>query len=260
MKFQFLKIFLFLLISPILLFAQSDTLTTESGLQYIIVKKTDGEKVVEGQEIHAHYTGKFLNGKKFDSSYDRNEPIYFILGNGNVIPGWEEGINLMNVGDKYTFIIPPSLAYGEKGAGDIIPPNSTLVFDVEVVKQENPLISTAEALYIVLEESGADSAKAKYYELKRNFPEIFDFREMELVKLGYKLMREEKIDFANAVFELNLDNYPKSEYSLMGLAECAEFNNEMETALSFYKKVIGVNPENDEAIEKINKLESGKNE
>jgi peptidyl-prolyl cis-trans isomerase A (cyclophilin A) len=83
--------------------------------------------------VSVHYKGQLLNGQVFDSSYQRNEPIAFTLGIGQVIPGWDEGIQLLKVGDKARFVIPSDLAYGSRGAGGVIPPNATLIFDVELV-------------------------------------------------------------------------------------------------------------------------------
>ena len=107
---------------------------TSSGLAYKIIKKGTGAKAEAGKTVSVHYTGKLSNGTKFDSSYDRKQPIEFELGRGRVIKGWDEGISLLNVGSKATFIIPPDLAYGARGAGGVIPPNATLIFDVELVE------------------------------------------------------------------------------------------------------------------------------
>jgi FKBP-type peptidyl-prolyl cis-trans isomerase len=107
---------------------------TASGLAYKIIKKGTGTKAEAGKTVSVHYTGKLSNGTKFDSSYDRNQPIEFELGRGRVIKGWDEGISLLNVGSKATFIIPPDLGYGARGAGGVIPPNATLIFDVELVE------------------------------------------------------------------------------------------------------------------------------
>jgi peptidylprolyl isomerase len=120
--------------------AQPPTRTTESGLKIIDVK-TVSEPVAAQKDdlVWVHYTGKLENGKKFDSSFDRRDqsgefqPISFRLGQGKVIKGWDEGIAGMKVGEKRQLIIPPNLGYGAQGAGDSIPPNATLVFDVELV-------------------------------------------------------------------------------------------------------------------------------
>jgi peptidylprolyl isomerase len=111
-----------------------DTLTTASGLQYIVVEKgKDTTKAEAGKNVSVHYTGMLLDGKVFDSSVERGTPFDFGLGQGQVIPGWDEGIALMHVGDRLRLIIPANLAYGERGAGGVIPPNATLIFDVELM-------------------------------------------------------------------------------------------------------------------------------
>ena len=106
---------------------------TASGLEYIEVEAGTGAQAAAGKTVSVHYTGKFPDGKVFDSSVSRGEPITFQLGAGRVIKGWDEGIALMKVGGKAQLVIPPALAYGERGAGGVIPPHATLVFDVELV-------------------------------------------------------------------------------------------------------------------------------
>lgn len=106
---------------------------TSSGLRYKIEEKGDGAKAEKGQTVSVHYKGMLPDGSVFDSSFTRNQPIDFKLGKGQVIQGWDEGIQLLHVGDKARFVIPSHLAYGERGAGGVIPPNATLIFDVELV-------------------------------------------------------------------------------------------------------------------------------
>jgi peptidylprolyl isomerase len=116
--------------------ADEDVITTVSGLKYVVVQEGTGETPKTGDLVKVHYTGTLEDGTKFDSSVDRGEPIEFVLGRGQVIPGWDEGIALMKVGGKAKLIIPPDLAYGEQGAGGVIPPNATLNFEVELVAAE----------------------------------------------------------------------------------------------------------------------------
>ncbi|SNR82401.1 peptidylprolyl isomerase [Flavobacterium sp. ov086] len=106
---------------------------TDSGLRYKMIQKGDGKKAEAGKTVSVHYEGSLENGKVFDSSYPRKKPIEFRLGQGQVIEGWDEGIALLQVGDKARFVIPSDLGYGASGAGGVIPPNATLIFDVELM-------------------------------------------------------------------------------------------------------------------------------
>jgi peptidylprolyl isomerase len=107
--------------------------TTDSGLQIDIIEQGDGAVPQAGELVSVHYTGWLTDGTQFDSSIERGQPISFPLGQGGVIPGWDEGISLLNEGGKARLVIPPDLAYGAAGAGGVIPPDATLVFDVELV-------------------------------------------------------------------------------------------------------------------------------
>ena len=106
---------------------------TESGLRYKVIQKGDGAKAEKGKKVSVHYKGTLDNGQVFDSSYQRKQPIEFQLGVGQVIPGWDEGVSLLQVGDKARFVIPSHLGYGSRGAGGVIPPDATLIFDVELM-------------------------------------------------------------------------------------------------------------------------------
>lgn len=108
-------------------------IVTSSGLQYIDKVEGTGEVAKAGQTVSVHYTGWLTNGTKFDSSVDRGQPFSFPLGAGRVIKGWDEGVQGMKVGGKRTLTIPANLGYGARGAGGVIPPNATLVFDVELL-------------------------------------------------------------------------------------------------------------------------------
>jgi FKBP-type peptidyl-prolyl cis-trans isomerase len=108
--------------------------TTKSGLKYTDLKVGDGDEAKLNDKVQVHYTGWLTNGKKFDSSVDRGKPFEFKIAKGTVIQGWVEGVQGMKVGGKRKLVIPPELGYGERGAADVIPPNATLVFEVELLK------------------------------------------------------------------------------------------------------------------------------
>ncbi len=111
----------------------AEIVTTTSGLKYEEVKAGDGASPATGQTVEVHYTGTLENGTKFDSSRDRGQTFKFQIGVGQVIKGWDEGVGSMKVGGRRNLIIPPNLGYGERGAGGVIPPNATLLFDVELI-------------------------------------------------------------------------------------------------------------------------------
>lgn len=106
---------------------------TDSGLRYQIIQKGNGAQAEKGKGISVHYKGQLADGTVFDSSYERKQPIDFTVGIGQVIKGWDEGLQLLKVGDKARLVIPSHLAYGSQGAGGVIPPDATLIFDVELM-------------------------------------------------------------------------------------------------------------------------------
>ncbi|MCG3174856.1 MAG: hypothetical protein GMKNLPBB_03145 [Myxococcota bacterium] len=111
--------------------AMSNINTSPSGLKWEVIKEGSGDGPKAGQKVKVHYVGTLTDGKKFDSSRDRGQPFVFSVGVGQVIKGWDEGVMKMKPGAIYKFTIPPELGYGARGAGNVIPPNATLVFEVE---------------------------------------------------------------------------------------------------------------------------------
>lgn len=113
---------------------KSETMKTTSGLEYTVLKPGNGQVAKAGDTVEVHYTGWTTDGKKFDSSVDRGQPFVFPLGQGRVIRGWDEGVAGMKIGEKRKLIIPSDLGYGARGAPPVIPPNATLIFEVELLK------------------------------------------------------------------------------------------------------------------------------
>ena len=113
--------------------AEKDMIKTASGLQYADLKVGQGETAQRGQKVTVHYTGTLVDGTKFDSSKDRNKPFSFMLGVGQVIKGWDEGVEGMKIGGTRKLVIPSQLGYGARGAGSVIPPNATLIFIVDLL-------------------------------------------------------------------------------------------------------------------------------
>ncbi|TWH39839.1 peptidylprolyl isomerase [Dulcicalothrix desertica PCC 7102] len=113
--------------------SDENIITTPSGLKYVEIQEGTGETPQTGQTVQVHYTGTLEDGTKFDSSRDRGQPFKFNIGRGQVIKGWDEGLSTMKVGGRRKLIIPSELGYGARGAGGVIPPYSTLIFDVELL-------------------------------------------------------------------------------------------------------------------------------
>ena len=160
------NVLIFLFILTFSVYAQNkDTVTTPSGLKYIILKSGKGKQSESGKIAEVHYTGWLLDGKKFDSSRDRKEPFEFTLGAKQVISGWDEGVALMKIGDEFRLILPPNLAYGERGAGEVIPPNATLVFDVELLGVHKPKKSIVDTMMTIVINKNVDKAIETYWDL-----------------------------------------------------------------------------------------------
>jgi FKBP-type peptidyl-prolyl cis-trans isomerase len=143
-KPQFVMLVVAMAVAATLAYAQGDNsaptkvegnpTTTPSGLQYWDIVVGTGATATAGKEVRVHYTGWLTDGKKFDSSVDRGQPFAFPLGGGRVIRGWDEGVAGMKIGGKRQLRIPPDLGYGARGAAGVIPPNATLIFDVELLE------------------------------------------------------------------------------------------------------------------------------
>lgn len=234
--------------------AQEDTVTTDSGLKYIILEKGSGEQAMKDKTVQVHYTGYLVDGKVFDSSVERNEPIEFILGQQQVIKGWDEGIALMSVGDKYRLIIPPDLAYGEQGAGNLIPPNAVLIFDTELISVSETKESFMGILTEFLMTNDIEGAINKYNELKTNSPDKYNFKENQLNTLGYQLMNVGKNKEAIEMLKLNVQSYPESANVYDSLGEAYMVNGDSKEAIENYKKSLELNPANKNAEEMLKKL------
>lgn len=228
--------------------------TTSSGLTYLITHRGNGRKPKAGETVLVHYTGTLIDGKKFDSSHDRHEPLAFSLGIKQVIQGWDEGIALLGIGDQAILIIPPALGYGEKGAGNVIPPNSTLVFFVELVDIRGASVSGL--LSKTLSEKGLEAALKQFSELKAgNFADVV-MNESELNGLGYRLMRQKKFKEALEFLKLNVEMYPQSANVYDSLGEAYLQIGDKNQAITNYRKSLQLDPNNTNALEVLKKLET----
>src|SRR4030095_5316631 len=231
-----------------------DTTTTSSGLKYIVLKKGAGKKSEFGKAAEVNYTGWLIDGTKFDASQDRMETFEFTLGTGRVIKGWHEGVALMRVGDEFRFIIPPDLAYGSKGAGKTIPPDATLIFDIELVGVHKPKKSFVDSLLNIAAEQNVQKAIDVYYDLKENYGNKYNFKESQLNILGYELLQAGKNKEAIEIFKLNVEQYPKAFNTYDSLGQAYMINGDKKLAIKNYEKSLKLNPENDNAVKMLEKL------
>lgn len=253
------KILILLFVLTVSIYSQSDTVSTASGLKYIVLKKGKGKKSETGKVAEVHYTGWLLDGKKFDSSRDRNETFEFTLGGQQVIRGWDEGVALMKIGDQFRLILPPELAYGERGAGEIIPPNATLVFDVELIGVHKPKKSIVDTLITVAMEKGSEKCKDVYYTLKDEQEDKYNFKESQLNIVGYNLLQMGKTKEAIEVFKVNCEEFPESANVYDSMGEAYMMDKQYKQAIKNYQLSLKLNPENENAkkmIEQIKILQS----
>ena len=233
-----------------------DTVTTSSGLKYIMLKKGSGKMSETGKMAEVHYTGWLLDGTKFDSSRDRGEPFEFLLGGKQVIKGWDEGVALMKIGDEFRLILPPELAYGERGAGEIIPPNSTLVFDVELLGVHKPLKSFVDTLLSITVNKNVEDAIDTYWDLKENKEKDYNFKENQLNTLGYQLLQAGLNKQAIEIFKLNVEQFPKSFNVYDSLGEGYMIAGDKKNAIKNYEKSLKLNPDNANAKQMLDQLNS----
>lgn len=240
------------------LFAQfdlvgKDTISTDSGLKYIILEEGNGEKVQLDKEVSFEWTGYFEDGSSFGTSVGA-EPFFFVTGKGQVIKGAEEGLALMQEGDRYLFLMPPQLAYGERGSGDAIPPNATLIFNYKVLSVSEPKLSLVDTLKSVINADGIDESLRLYQHLKETAQDKYAFREGALNRLGYQLMGEEFLIEAIEIFRLNVEEFPTSWNVYDSLGEALMNAGNSPEAILMFEKSLKLNPDNESGKANLKKM------
>lgn len=237
---------------PVPVAAKPAAMTTPSGLTYLITKKGTGRQPKQGETVVIHYTGTLTNGVKFDSSRDRSGPLSFKLGVGQVIKGWDEGVAKLRVGDQAILVIPPTIAYGNQGAGDVIPPDSTLIFVVEVVDVKAK--SLVDILSGTLKQQGLEAMVAEFHRLKSGSdPDVY-VAESELNAFGYALLRRKQVNEAIEVLKLNVEAYPQSANVYDSLGEAYMLRGDKEQAIENYRKALEIDPTMESAKQMLKKL------
>lgn len=228
------------------------SVTTRSGLTYLITKKGTGRMAKPGETVILHYTGTLTNGVKFDSSRDRNQPFTFKLGAGQVIKGYDEGLSKLHIGDQAILVIPPAIGYGAKGAGGVIPPNATLIFIVELL--DIKARSLSDILSKTLTEKGVEAMIAEFRGLWNSGTTDLFVSESDMNNLGYSLLRKKKVNEAIEVFKLNVEAYPESANVYDSLGEAYLLRGDKQKAIENYEKSLKLDPKSENAKEVLKKL------
>src|SRR5215203_2867160 len=227
-------------------------ITTPSGLTYLITKKGMGRQPKTGETVVLHYTGLLTNGVKFDSSHDRNQPFAFKLGVGQVIKGYDEGLSKLRVGDQAILVIPSNLAYGPKGAGGVIPPDSKLIFIVELVDVKST--SLTDALAKTLQAKGIEAMIAEFHRLKGVADSDLFTGESDTNAFGYSLLRKRQVKEAIEVFKLNVEAYPQSANAYDSLGEAYVVAGDRQKAIESYQKALTLDPTSESAKQALKML------
>jgi len=237
----------------------ADTITTASGLKYIFTKKGNGPAVKPGWLAIWHYNLHLTNGTLIDDSRARNAPLSSEYNTTHLIKGFTEALNLMHIGDRGIFVVPPAIGYGAKGAGKMIPPNSTLIFDIELIDTKEKSLQTVLDSVIWGKPARTDSiphtaeALKTFAKLKKEkFGNLY-VSEEDLNTIGYSLIKKHPND-AIEFFKLYVAMYPKSANAYDSLGEGYMTAGNKDKAISNYQKSLKLNPKNTNAEDMIKKL------
>ncbi len=230
-----------------------EIITTPSGLKYFYQKKGSGPIAKEGLELLLKVKGYFPAGDIFWTSEEIGSTFDIVLGKTRLIDGFNECVALMRIGDIVTCIIPPHLGYKEKGSGETIPPNATLMFDIELIGMGKTRIPITDTLFVTLKEHGIKKMTQLYKTLKKQNAK-YNTKESELNILGYRLLNENMPTEAIDVFNLNAKAYPKSWRVYNSLGEGYLHAKDTTRAIKYYKRSQTLNPKAENTIRMLNKL------